>query len=93
MYTCMYMPTVFSVPSFVEMVRYLFDVEGVKFFLSEHISQDPSEKFFGCQRQRGRVNENPKISDFCKNTQPLEILDIFVEIQQLKGIVVEPNVQ
>ena len=59
------------------MVRYLFDVEGVKFFLSEHISQNPLEKFFGCQRQCGRVNENPKISDFCKNTQALRVIGSF----------------
>ena len=43
---------------FVGMVKYLFNLKGVKFFLSEKISQDPLEKFFENQRQRG-VNENP----------------------------------
>ena len=47
----------------------IFKVVGVKFFLSEHISQDPLENFFGVQRQRGRVNENPDVQSFCKNTQ------------------------
>ena len=45
--------------AFVELVETVFQFHGVKFFLSETISQDPLEKFFGVQRQRGRVNENP----------------------------------
>ena len=32
------------------------------------------EKFFGCQRQRGRVNENPNVQAFCKNTQALRVM-------------------
>lgn len=39
--------------SFVELVRYIFTIPGVKAFLSECLCQDPLEKFFGCQRQRG----------------------------------------
>ncbi len=39
------------------------------------ISQDPLEKFFGIQRQRGRVNENPSVRDFCQNTQALRVID------------------
>ena len=52
----------------------IFKVDGVKFFLSEHISQDPLEKFFGVQRQRGRVNENPDVQSFCKNTQAIKVI-------------------
>ena len=48
-----------TVNSFVELVEFLLTIAGVKAFLSEKLSQDPLEKFFGCQRQRGRVNENP----------------------------------
>ena len=44
-------------------------LEGVKFFLSSHINQDPLESFFGCQRQRGRGSDNPTVKVFCKNTQ------------------------
>ena len=36
---------------------------ALEVFLSERISQDPLEKFFGCQRQRGRVNENPTVTE------------------------------
>ena len=50
----------------MELVRYLFTIPGLRYFLSERICQDPLEKFFGCQRQRGRVNENPSVSEFVK---------------------------
>ena len=66
-----------AVHSFVDLVRYLFTVPGVKSFLSERISQDPIEKFFGCQRQRGRVHENPSVADFIQNTQALRVANVF----------------
>ena len=57
----------------MELVRYLFTFPGVRYFLSERICQDPLEKFFGSQRQRGRVNENPSVAEFVKNTQALRV--------------------
>ena len=60
--------------SFVELVKFIFTIPGVTTFLSERLSQDPLEKFFGCQRQRGGVNENPNVHDFCKNTQALRVI-------------------
>ena len=42
---------VLTVKSFVELVEYIFTISSVKMFLSERISQDPLENFFGCQRQ------------------------------------------
>ena len=62
------------VAAFVELVETAFQTYGAKFFLSEHISQDPLEKFFGIQRQRGRVNENPTVQSFCKNTQAIKVI-------------------
>ena len=59
-------------------------VPGVEVFLSERISQDPHEKFFGCQRQRGRVNENPTVTEFCKNTQKLRVINS-VCLDSVKG--------
>ena len=56
------------------MTKYLFAQTTVKAFLSEKISQDPLEKFFGIQRQRGRVNENPNVREFCQNTQALRVI-------------------
>lgn len=62
--------------SFIELVKFIFaKVPGVKFFLSEKISQDPLEKFFGMQRQRGATNENPNISQALKNTQALRVIN------------------
>ena len=65
----------FIVKSFVDLVRFLFTLQGVKSFPSERLSQDPLEKFFGFQRQRGRVSENPNIQEFCKNTQALRVIN------------------
>ena len=44
-------------------------------FLSEKVSQDPLEKFFGCQRQRGGQSDNPNVKEFCKNTQALRVIN------------------
>ena len=61
----------------MELGEFLFTIPGVKAFLSEKSSQDPLEKFFGCQRQRGRVNENPSATQFYKNTQALRVVNSF----------------
>ena len=73
-----------AVKSFVALVRYLFTMPGVKVFLSERLSQDPLEKNFGCQRQRGRANENPCVRDFCHNTQALRVINSFC-LDAVKG--------
>lgn len=44
-------------------------------FLSEKLTQDPLENFFGCQRQKGKTNENPTVADFLKNTQSLRVIN------------------
>ena len=64
-----------AVKSFVELVQYILKVPRAKFFLSERISQDPLENFFGVQRQRGRTGENPNVSQFCKNTQAIRVIN------------------
>ena len=50
-------------------------MEDVKSFLSQRICQDPLERFFGCQRQRGAVHDNPTVQEFLKNTQALEVVN------------------
>lgn len=69
--------TYFPVKSFTQLVQYLFALPDheVKSFLSERISQDPLEKFFGRQRQRGGVNENPNVSQFLKGNQALRVIN------------------
>ena len=69
-FLCMYI-THFAVRSFIEFVEFVFTIPGVHVFLSNKLSQDNLEKFFGQQRQRGRVNENPDAMEFIKNTQAL----------------------
>jgi hypothetical protein len=46
-------------------------------FLSNHLCQDPLEKYFGCQRQRGGTNENPTVESFLKNTEALRVVNSF----------------
>lgn len=47
-------------------------------FFSKKICQDPLEKFFGRQRQRGSVNENPTVVEFLINNQALRMVDSIV---------------
>ena len=63
------------VKSFLEFIPHIFKIEGVTSFLSEKLSQDPLEKFFGCQRQRGATNENPTVAEFLKNTQSMRVIN------------------
>jgi len=59
----------------LELLEHIFTIPGVKVFFSERLSQDPLEKFFGCQRQRGPTNENLNVVQFCKNTQALRVIN------------------
>lgn len=47
----------------------------MKYFLTAKLNQDPLEKFFGLQRQRGAVNDNPNAKEFMKNTQALRVIN------------------
>ena len=46
----------------------------VNSFLSQRLCQDPLERFFGLQRQRGGVHENPNVVEFSKNMQALRVV-------------------
>ena len=43
--------------------------------MSEKLSQDPLEKFFGVQCQRDRTNENPNVYEFLNNTQSFQVIN------------------
>ena len=58
----------------MELVRYLFTLPDVQSFVSQRICQDPLERFFGCQRQRGGVHDNPNAQEFAKNTKALRVI-------------------
>ena len=70
--------------SFMELVPYLFTIERVTCFLSEKLSQDALEKFFGSQRQKGRTNDNPTVIEFLKNTKALRVIDS-ISVQDITG--------
>ena len=65
----------FLVSSFVEPLEFIFKIPGVTSFLSAKLCQDPLEKFFGVQRQRGGTSDNPSVKEFCKNTQALRVIN------------------
>ena len=59
--------------SFVELSTILLAVPGVQYILSEKLSQDPIERFFGKQRAAGGHNDNPTVQGFCSNTVSLRV--------------------
>ena len=61
------------VSSFLEFVPSILKVPGVTVFLSVKLNQDPLEKFFGCIRQHGRVNDNPTVLQAMTATQTLRV--------------------
>ena len=67
--------TFYLVYSFIGLVEYVFTLPDVSLFLSNRICQDPVESFFGHQRQRGRVNENPSVQQFVENTRALRVIN------------------
>ena len=67
----------FAVKSFVEMAKYLLsqpkDSDQDLYLLSERISQDPLENYFGKQRARGGRNENPNLQQCIHNAAALRV--------------------
>ncbi len=70
--------------SFIDLIEDLFADIQVTSFLSQRIQQDPLEKYFGKQRQRGRVNENPTVSEYLKNEQALRVISS-INLDVVKG--------
>ena len=52
--------------------------------MTEKLSQDPLDKFFGCQRQQGKTNDNPKVHKFLCNTQSLRVIDS-INVHEITG--------
>ena len=63
--------------SFVDLVRYILTIPGVKSFLSRRICQDPIEKISSCQRQRGGTYDSLSVVQFVHNTQKLRVINSF----------------
>uniref|UniRef100_A0A1X7V4D4 Transposable element P transposase-like RNase H domain-containing protein n=3 Tax=Amphimedon queenslandica TaxID=400682 RepID=A0A1X7V4D4_AMPQE len=73
-----------TVYSFSDLIKYIFTIPSVKSFLSEHISQDPLEKFCGEHRQRGQTNESQTVDQFLQNSQTLRVFGS-IKIDTAKG--------
>ena len=70
-FTCFPFP--FTVKSFVEMTRFLLskpDSDGL-FLLSERVTQDPLENYFGRHRSRGHRCGNPNFKECIQNAVSL----------------------
>ena len=65
--------TITTVHSFVDMARFLLSNDENLFLLSERISQDPLENYFGKQRARGGRNENPNLEQCVVNAAALRV--------------------
>lgn len=65
----------FAVRSFVDMVRYLLSLPSAegKFLLSECLSQDPLENYFGKQRSKGGRSDNPTAKQCLENASSLRL--------------------
>ena len=59
--------------SFVELTKFLLTKHPKLELLSERLSQDPLENYFGKQRQRGGRNEHPNIHQCLENAAALRI--------------------
>lgn len=55
------------------MARFLLSKDKNLFLLSERISQDPLENYFGKQRARGGRNENPNLEQCVMNAAALRV--------------------
>ena len=55
------------------MARFLLSKDENLFLLSERISQDPLENYFGKQRARGGRNENPNLEQCVMNAAALRV--------------------
>ncbi|XP_065920903.1 uncharacterized protein [Dysidea avara] len=64
-----------TVKSFLELVPILLHIDGVCAFLSEKLSQDSIENYFGRLRQHGRANENPTIAQVLKSSQNIRVIN------------------
>ncbi len=55
------------------MSKYLLALDDKLYLLSERISQDPIENYFGLQRARGGRNENPTLQQCLTNASAIRV--------------------
>ena len=57
--------------SFVELVPLLLRLDGVQYFFSDRLNQDPVEEHFGRQRMRGGAFDNPTLEAYGFNERKI----------------------
>ena len=70
---CCFLLFYFSVNSFIVLGRLLLNEDGVKFLLSEKLSQDSLEEYFSKQRAKGGADKNPTLETFNRNFLVLNV--------------------
>ena len=62
-----------SVASFIALSRELLQEDGVRFILSEKLSQDPLEEHFSRQRGAGGSSDNPSAKQVASNVITFQV--------------------
>jgi len=62
-----------TVNSFCELAPLLLSLDGVQYFLSEKLSQDPLEEYFNKQRSRCGAHDNPTLDDASRNFLAIDV--------------------
>nr|XP_054762951.1 uncharacterized protein LOC129269470 [Lytechinus pictus] len=75
-----------TVKSFTALAKELLNEEGVEYFLSEKLSQDPLEEHFGKQRGMGGRHENPDVRQFGSNMQVLQVAGSCVSVSSRANV-------
>ena len=57
--------------SFVELVKKLLTLDGVSYFLSDKLNQDPLEEQFKRQRACGGASDNPTLEQYAQNEKKI----------------------
>ena len=56
---------------FVELVKKLLTLDGVSYFLSDKLNQDPLEGHCGRQRICGGASDNPTLEQYAQNEKKI----------------------
>ena len=62
----------------MELVKKFLTLDGVSYFLSNKLNQDPLEEHFGRQRACGGANDNPTLEQYAQNEKKLLVAKVRV---------------
>ena len=79
------------VHSFVDLAKELLQLDGVEYFLSEKLNQDPLEEHFAKQRGCGGRNDNPTVYQFAYNENVIAVAGDHVRASRHMNCTRRPN--